>query len=197
MSDFAMKHQMKKRMAKGGMSCPGADCPGCGAAMCMASGGDVKRSKEHHPLDTSRGVGSNPKRAGLDNSGTSVAGDQYRRGFPEYAKETHKKTHEELKSMPKPNLYAEGGDVDGHANDELVMRIMKKRYAHGGEVEPIADFESNDFDEMDKEPAEHFSETGANSGDELGNMAEEDDEKDVVSRIMKSRSKKDRVPRPA
>lgn len=92
-------------------------------------------------------------------------------------------------------MMAKGGEMMG--DDDLVMRIMKKRYAHGGVVEPVADFEPNDFDEMDLEPAEEFSETGANSGDEIGDKAEDEDRKDIVSKIMKSRKKKDHLPRPA
>lgn len=125
MSDFAMKHAMKKRMAKGSMGC--ADCA---AGSCMAHGGEVK-------------------------------------------------------------------DAGSGFSDDMVERIMKHRYAKGGEVEPLVDSESNDFDVMDKSPAEEFSYTGENSGDELGNAALDDDDEDVVSKIMKSRSKKDRMPRPA
>lgn len=100
-----------------------------------------------------------------------------------------------IKDAFRNKSMADGGEMMG--DDDLVMRIMKKRYAHGGEVEPVADFESNDFDEMDKEPAEEFSYNDENSGDEDGDKALDDEDKDVVGRIMKSRSKKDRMPRPA
>ena len=39
--------------------------------------------------------------------------------------------------------------------------------------------------------------TGANSGDEIGNEQEDEDRRDIVSRIMKSRRLMDRNPRPA
>jgi hypothetical protein len=42
-----------------------------------------------------------------------------------------------------------------------------------------------------------FCYTGANSGDEVGDEQEDEDEHDMVSRIMKSRLKKDRMPHPA
>ena len=41
-----------------------------------------------------------------------------------------------------------------------------------------------------------FSYTGKNSGDELGDRQEDMDRKDIVSRVMKSRKKKDRLPIP-
>lgn len=73
-----------------------------------------------------------------------------------------------------------GGEVDD--SHDMVGRIMAKRMAKGGEVAAPADAESNDFDVLDEEPAPESSETGASSGDEDGD--------DVVSRAMKSRSKK-------
>ncbi len=137
MSDFAMKHAMKKRMAKGGMAKPEmSECMACKGGMCMEHGGEVKP-----PM------------------------------------------------MSSPSSEFE--------DDDLVMKIMKKRYAAGGLVEPVADFESNDFDVLDKDPPEEFHDTGANSGDELGDEHEEDEDKDMVKKIMKSRAKKDRMPRPA
>ncbi len=113
-------------------------------------------------------------------------------------------------------MMAEGGEVtdpdkiDGPATEDMakdeeadmIGRIMKQRYAKGGmvkkEEEPLADFESNDFDAMDQmDPGTDADYTGANSGDEIGNEQEDDDRRDIVSRIMKSRAKKDRMPRPA
>lgn len=82
----------------------------------------------------------------------------------------------------------------------IVDRIMK-RFAKGGAVEQdtpvMADFEDNDFDVLPGMEDTEADETGKNSGDEIGDEQEDDDRKDIVSRIMKSRSKKDRMPRPA
>lgn len=86
----------------------------------------------------------------------------------------------------------------------LIDNIMRKHYSKGGQV-------SNDVGvaEADKMPAEYddlvlrdddmedADYTGANSGDELGDEGEDMRRKDMVSRIMKSRSKRDRMPRPA
>lgn len=105
---------------------------------------------------------------------------------------------------------AEGGEVGYQTEDralDMVGKIMESRkqmYSSGGQV-------ANDVGvaEADKEPAEYddlvlrdddmegADYTGENSGDELGDDQEDKDRKDIVSRIMKSRSKKDRNPRPA
>lgn len=97
--------------------------------------------------------------------------------------------------FPKPAEAAEDEGEEG-----LVDRIMQ-RFAKGGAVAndtpPVADFEDNDFDVlpgMDDTEADY---TGENSGDDVGDKAEDEDEKDVVSRAMKSWKKKDRLPRPA
>ena len=80
-------------------------------------------------------------------------------------------------------MMAEGGDV--------VDRAMKKRKG-----EPVADFEKNDFEDegYDGKKGDY---TGKNSGDEIGNEAEDDDREDIVSRAKRSWKKKDRNPRPA
>lgn len=89
---------------------------------------------------------------------------------------------------------AKGGEVDG----DMIERIMNRRMAKGGEVEPLADFESNDFDRMDQiDVPDDADYTGANSGDHLGNEALDENDADLISRIMRSRAKKDRMPRPA
>ncbi len=102
--------------------------------------------------------------------------------------------------MPMPKAEDEDGDMDGDMDDDMIGRIMKSRYAKGGMVkgEPTADFEMNDFDALDEmDPGTKADETGANSGDEVGDAQEDEDRRDIVSRIMRSRSKKDRMPRPA
>lgn len=93
---------------------------------------------------------------------------------------------------------AKGGEVTmkDHEEDEdgldMVSRIMKQREEHyskggmvsnGGEDKKshMADGKPNNFDDLSLRDELKFSETGKNSGDE-------DDDKDIVSRIMKSRS---------
>ena len=96
---------------------------------------------------------------------------------------------------------AEGGEVkdpDGDDDSDMIGRIMSRRMAKGGDVEPLADFESNDFDRMDQiDVPDDANYTGANSGDELGNEALDENDADLIGRIMRSRAKKDRMPRPA
>jgi hypothetical protein len=96
--------------------------------------------------------------------------------------------------------YGEGGEID-EGDDDIVGRIMRKHYSHGGQVAnatPVsADFEKDEFDDLVKDDSLEFHETGANSGDELGDHAVDEDERDLIHRIMKSRAKKDKLPRPA
>lgn len=109
-------------------------------------------------------------------------------------------------SMRKAFGYSDGGMcahgssscAECHSDGDMVGRIMKSR---GGMIandsEPEADFESAEFDDLANRDELESSYTGANSGDEIGNSQEDDDRSDIVSRIMRSRSKKDRNPRPA
>lgn len=108
-----------------------------------------------------------------------------------------------LRNMKKPNLpEAEGGMV-GDDEDDMVARIMRKRsgYSEGGQVandeKILADFEPNEFDDLALDDDLESSYDGANSGDEIGNERTSQDERDIVARIMRSRGKRDRNPRPA
>jgi hypothetical protein len=108
----------------------------------------------------------------------------------------------------------------GNAHDEyqsedhdmdMVGRIMKQRqqhYSEGGmvanknqgvsseDLDAMADGRQNEMDDLALRDHLEMSETGANSGDELGDKQEDMDRKDIVSRIMASRRKKDRLPNP-
>lgn len=94
--------------------------------------------------------------------------------------------------------HAEGGQI---SDDDLVMRIMKKKYSHGGQVAndtgtgQEADKLPNQFDDLVLRDDMEFSYTGANSGDELGNAGENERREDIVSRIMNSQKKKDKNPK--
>lgn len=159
------------------------------------------------------------------------------------AREEHSRILSEQKAlaMKKPNLYAEGGQVHhdpnkgwsqkdkedfskgaggspqpqpksqpdpfmtSMAHGGRVDRIMKKRHmmSEGGVIAndlgegEAADEMPNEFDDLVLDDHLSMHETGADAGDELGNAQEEHDEHDIVSRIMKSRAKKDCNPRPA
>jgi len=95
----------------------------------------------------------------------------------------------------------------GMARDDgdLVERIMKKRgmYSEGGRVanedhgpddDRLADFSPNEFDDLSLKDDLESSYTGKNSGDLIGDEQEDEDRDDIVSRIMKSRKLKDRMP---
>ena len=126
--------------------------------------------------------------------------------------------HEKASGFPaEAGSYADGGEADGVESqptpilgsgdkDDLVGRTVAKRYSEGGKVanedhghndEDLAGFDPNEFDDLALRDDLSFSETGANSGDELGDDQEDHDRKDIVARVMKSRAKKDRNPRPA
>lgn len=89
------------------------------------------------------------------------------------------------------------------ADDDLVMRIMRKRYSEGGQVAndvgtgQEADKMPNQFDDLVLDDSLESSYDGDNAGDHLGNAQKDEDEKDIVGRIMSSRKKKDRMPNPA
>lgn len=101
--------------------------------------------------------------------------------------------------------FAHGGHAEQDGAHELVNAIMHKRkmMSEGGKVAndvgmgASADLEDNQFDDLVLRDDLESSYTGANSGDEIGNAGEDERRKDIVSKIMASRRKKDRLPRPA
>lgn len=101
--------------------------------------------------------------------------------------------YDSMESDPMRKM-ADGGDI--------ISRAMKKcKYSKGGMVAnetPItAGFKPNEFDDLALRDDIESSYTGENSGDDLGSMEEDDRRRDIVSRVMRSRMKKDRLPRPA
>lgn len=181
---MAIKYAMKKKMAKGG------DVKG------------VHTAWSENVKDHSAGrswAGQHVRGANMaKEAGQKKAEPARKQG----AKNEHHRVLGEMREMrdkDRTNL-AEGGCVscaDGTCMEHggMVDRIMRKRMAKGGEV--TADELPNEFDEQELEPAEEFSYTGANSGDELGNDEMDENDRDLISRIMRSRAKKDRMPRPA
>lgn len=124
--------------------------------------------------------------------------------------------HGEDEQGPDSMMMAHGGELhgveEGHQDEmyemDMVDRIMKKRQMHyskggmianGGEddLERMADGQRNNFDDLALRDDLESSYTGANSGDELSSDREDHDRADIVARIMSSRRKKDRMPRPA
>ncbi len=126
--------------------------------------------------------------------GESDAGYSVRGGLTEQAKRQHEETLEELRSMPDPDLYAEGGEVDKHY-DSIADAIMAKRkhrkmMAEGGEV----DLEANSEESPNFEDQQSFEANGKEQYDldqleaqpEDSNMHSvmlDSDEHDMISRI--------------
>lgn len=112
--------------------------------------------------------------------------------------------------------FSQGGEVNQKPvslsemiYDDLVDRIMHKKtpdaiphMSEGGKVAnetdiDCADSMPNQFDDLVLDDDLESSFDGDNAGDHLGNAAEDKDQSDIVSRILKSQSKKDKMPRPA
>lgn len=94
----------------------------------------------------------------------------------------------------------------GMAVGGLVEKAMAKRYskggmvANGGDADPrkMAGSKPANYDDLAlRDTLESHYGDDDNSGDDLGDKREAADRHDIVSRIMKSRAKKDRMPRPA
>ena len=116
--------------------------------------------------------------------------------------------HGEIETGPMGG-YAEGGQITDNEQDamhemDMIGRIMKQRqkcFSEGGRVANTdritAGFKPANYDDLSLRDDLEGSYTGENSGDELGNAQEDADRKDIVARILRSRAKKDRMPRPA
>ncbi len=100
------------------------------------------------------------------------------------------------------NLNGKGAEMKSPVDRIMAKRKMSKggMVANGGddEFEKLAGSDPAEFDDLALRDELEFSETGANSGDELGNAQESEDRKDTVARVMKARAaKKQSNPRPA
>ncbi len=213
---MAIKYAMKKKMAKGGdvkddgsMTPGGVHRPVHGSSTKpeKTRGSGMSAAGEH--VRSAHRLKNEPyeKHSYLKSqeSAEKVAGSR-----TESAKNLHKEALGKLKSDKgdRTNL-AEGGDVECMAckggtcyeHGGMVDRIMRKRMSKGGEVandtDMSADMEPNEFDDLVLDDDLEFHETGANSGDHLGNEEMDENDHDLISRIMRSRAKKDKMPRPA
>lgn len=91
------------------------------------------------------------------------------------------------------DLYDDDKNVNQTA--DMIARIMARREA-GSTVERADALPADYSNEPDAEDIMSTN-SGAADGDMLGNEAEDEDRSDIVSRVMRSRAKKDRMPRPA
>lgn len=207
---FAMKRKHAKRMADGGevkKDPPPLDLPGADSAQDSmrkafkyAEGGQIKNNYQspnsswHQTND--RGVNE------MGSGFVSHEGDVKRPNGAALS-EDDKKLNQHLVDMHAETSMAE---------EDLVDRIMiqkskdfsseARRYSEGGRVansdEIEAGFMPNEFDDLHlRDDLESSYGDDDNAGDALGNSQEDEDRKDIVSRIMASRRKKDRLPDPA
>lgn len=220
---MAIKYAMMKKakMAKGGMPCDEH-----GEAMChmchggeYADGGDVTPPMSALAAGVKKAFGmsdeaqasepdESPPPAAKDTN-PKTAGIKKAFNVPGYAKGGFVEDEMESGYMPDPmehpdHMYDHAEENQGDEGEDMIGHIMKRRMmmSKGGMVAndtPVeADFEKNDFDDlaMHDHLEDHY--TGADSGDELGDHEEDEDRRDVVSQIMRSRRKKmGHNPRPA
>lgn len=117
--------------------------------------------------------------------------------------------HGKEEQGPYGVMMADGGFIGSHQSEDhemdMVGRIMKQRqmhYSKGGKVAnatPItAGFKPNEFDDLVlRDDLESSYGDDDNSGDALGDAGEDARRSDIIARIMASRKKKDKNPRPA
>ena len=145
----------------------------------MAKGGGVEAAHE----EDSRMLNQHgDDETGPEHGGEGFHGESYE-GNPGDATDNHYQTPEHEEDMVT-----------------RIMTKMAKSYSKGGRVandtKDIADFAPNNFDDLALRDNLESSYTGANSGDEQGDAREDHDRADIVSRVMASRKKKDRLPNP-
>lgn len=111
---------MPALMKRPSAMCSGPNCPGCSSPECMAEGGSVTSGTKRS--DFEKGVHQPTSKF---NPGQSLPGLMVRAGNhghfdttkeegEDSAKLKHRKMLGEMRSMKKPNLYAQGGEVKGH-----------------------------------------------------------------------------------
>lgn len=105
------------------------------------------------------------------------------------------------------HMMAEGGEMESDMHPMIHKIIMgrMKGYSEGGMVanedqgesasdpDEMAKWKDNEFDDLALRDDLESSYSGENSGDELGDEAEDHERNDIISRVMKSRMKKDRM----
>jgi hypothetical protein len=193
---FALSYAMKKKMGKDQHMCSGGECGHPSHVKMMSEGGML----------TNDGYQSHDK--------PEVYGDLMPAAHLELEKRNefapHPDSHESHMDHPVMNQAGDedegAGDMDSiHPMVRRIMMGMAKGYSQGGMVanedqgesasKPVqmAKDKPNEFDDLAINDALEFKSTGANAGDENDDARENEDRNDIVSRIMKSRAKKDRM----
>jgi hypothetical protein len=140
--------------------CIGPSCQGCSSGNCYAAGGVVGQRDERKGFPSSKKgpegyskyqeqaqnqKGVHTPRSGVTNfpggQGTSRAGDltkdryagkpTFESGSDHPAKEEHRRVLGEMKSQPKPNLYAEGGSVGSWTKREDNEKGVHRPFVRG------------------------------------------------------------------
>ena len=116
--------------------------------------------------------------------------------------------HPQADALDQTEMYHEKANASAMSEDEsMVDRIMKQRKLseggmvanedHGHNDNELAGFDPNEFDDLAlRDDLKSTYGDDDNSGDSLDNAQEDEDRKDMVARIMKSRAKKDKLPNP-
>lgn len=178
MKSLALAYGMKKKAMKGEQSSCNSSCEAECAIHPKASGfekheGDVKRPNHEAIEEDDRDL------------------DQH--GAIEEGPEGHETAKEDAPHM------AEGGMLQSEDHEmDMVGRIMKQReqmFSEGGRVANEAK-SNRGTDFLATNDDLEFNYTESNSGDELSSPGEDERRKDIVSRVMASRRKKDRLPNP-
>ena len=192
----AIEH-VEGRIKKGGLKmAEGGMCAAHGAYACKecyADGGDVKGvHKSEWEGDDKHWAGRSEAGEHVrDASGLEAHEPEFHERLMHKAKSKHHEVLGEMRSMKKPHLYAHG---------DLIEKVMKKHgYSHGGRVANeehwTADFEPNEFNVLPHEDDLEFSYTGESAGDYDADHHEQEEDHDLISRIMRKR--KQHNPRPA
>lgn len=174
--------------------CYGGDCPDTSH---YAEGGSVEsgKSRADHEWGINRGFGGAGHESGTSDMGLDVRGKEY--GAAKSDAKNILKQMQWQKGQDRKNL-AEGGDA---SDDEMHPMVSKVMMSRGGMIsnddEPEANSMPAEFDDLALDDHLEGTNSGFADGDEIGDSQEDDDRHDIVARILSSRKKKDRMPRPA
>jgi hypothetical protein len=204
----------KMKMAEGGEAhmCSGADCAHACHGKMMAEGGQIT---DNYQTDYKYREKPDMKNYEKETGWVTHQGNDVKPNGKAMAEDDRDlNQHGWEEQGPYGMAMAEGGQITDNYQDpdqwlDMVGRIMAKRqnhYSEGGKVanggmdklKNIADGKPNNFDDLSlRDDLESTYGKDDNAGDALGNKREDEDRQDIISRIMRSRSKRDRMPSPA
>lgn len=88
--------------------------------------------------------------------------------------------------------------ASGYEDHDVVSRVIKQRMKKNSDADEGATNETdpNEFDYMEQTDTPEFNYTESNSGDDRGDAQLDEDDRDIVARVMRSRRKGGRMPSP-